>query len=341
MVVARAVLAVHTYSVISFVLAAAFTVQPDISFADGLFTIKDGDDTVTVPLSTTAPLLDATADRLSMEVSGTLITFDQRGLGIQYADKGGFTGLGYMPTTPKLFTREQILRNVELIDSGERQASVSSISGFEIVGDTVFLLLRWDDKAGDPWLETLVYIDTSGEAPKVNLVGRFVGFTFAKGVVSDELHGKGGRLYAVTRSESGFGIGDYSPADQKVGYRIVPGVVDRITLFGDGFLTERTTVYGTTLIGVLDPLSLAHRMVLETRGEVVESGLLSALRIKEGGASSLVALGSGAKIEVESGWAYADTKFGVLKWNPVEEPEQAELLETGGWKRVASWTLED
>ena len=326
---------------LSFVLAAALTVQPDLSFADGLFTIRDGGDTVNVPLSAAASPLEISADRLSMEVSGTLITFDQRGLGIQYGERGGFTGLGYMPTTPKLFTREQILRNAELIDSGERQAKVSSVSGFEIVGDTVYLLMRWDDKRGDPWLETLVYIDSSGEAPKVNLVGRFVGFTFAKGVVSDELHGTGGRLYAVTRSESGFGIGDYSPADQKVDYRIVPGVVDTITLFGDRFLTERTTVYGTTLVGVLDPLTLAHRTVLETRGEVVVSGLISSLQIKEDGVSSFVALGSGAKIEVESGCAYADTQFGVLKWYPADAPEKAELLETGGWTRVASWTLED
>ena len=324
----------------SFVLAAALIVQPDISFADGAFTIKDGGDTVTVPLSAAGPPLEISAERLSMQVGGTLVTFDQRGLGIQYGDKGGFTRLGYMPTTPKLFTREQILRNVELIDAGARTAEVSAVSGFEIVGETVFLLLRWDDSEGDPWLETLVYIDTGGDAPKVNLVGRFVGFTAARGVVSDELHGTAGRLYAVTRSESGFGIGDYSTAGQQVHYRVVPGVIDRITLFGDRFLTERTTVYGTTLVGVLDPLTLSHMTVLEMRGEVVVSGLMSVLQIKENGVSSFVALGSGAKIEVESGWAYADTRFGVLKWYPSDAPERAELLETGGWTSVASWTVE-
>lgn len=325
---------------ISFVLATVLSAQPELSFADGFFTIKDGGDTLTVPLSAAAPPLAITADKLSMEINGTYITFDQRGLGIQYGDKGGFTGLGYMPTTPKLFTREQILRNARLIDSGERTAKVTAVSGFEIVGDRVYMLLRWDGKDGFPWLETLVYIDTSGDVPKVNLIGRFVGYTLAKGVVSDELHGSEGRLIAVTRSESGFGIGDYSTVDKQIDYRIVKGLFDRVVPFGKSFLTEQTTVYGTTLVGLLDPLSLSHRPVLETRGEVVPSGLLSAVRIKLRGVSNFVNISSGAIIEVQEGWAYADTRFGLLKWNPADEPEKAELLENDGWKTVATWSLE-
>ena len=322
---------------ISLVLSCALSAQPELSFADGVFTIKEGDSTVTVPLSVAALPLDIKADKLSMHVSGTYITFDQRGLGIQYADKGGFTSLGYMPTTPKLFTKEQILQNAELIDSGERTAKVSAVSGYEIVGETVYMLMRWDDKRGVPWLETLVSIDASGEAPKVNLIGRFIGYTSARGPVRDELYSAGERLFAVTRSESGFGVGDYSTTDKKIGYRIIPGVIDRIALFGKHFLSESKTAYGTTIVGLFDPATLSHRTVLETRGELMPSHLQSAIRVKENGVSYYQSLSTGALFEVSSGWSYAETKAGVLAWSPASAPTQAKLIEPNGWIVIATW----
>ena len=208
---------------------------PGLSYADGVFTVLDGQDTVTVPLSSGDPPLPVAGDRLSLEVGGTLITFDHRGLGIQYGTKGGFTGLGYMPTTPKLFTAEEIVRNVELVESGERQFRVSALSGFEVVDDVVYLWLRWDDKDGEPWLETLVNIDTSGDAPSVNLIGRFDGFSFTRGTVADELHAMRGSLFVMTRTKAGFGVGEYNLESGEVAYRPVAERDEVKALMGDDY----------------------------------------------------------------------------------------------------------
>ena len=318
--------------------AAVLLSWPELSYADGIFTILDGQDAATVPLSSGDPPVPVAGDRLSLEVGGTLITFDQRGLGIRYGSKGGFTGLGYMPTTPKLFTREEIVHNVELIESGARQFKVSALSGFEVVDDVLYLWLRWDDKDGEPWLETLVNIDTSGDAPKVNLIGRFDGFSFTRGTVADELHAMRGSLVVMTRTEAGFGVGEYNLESGEVTYRRVADRDEVCRRVGARFYTLRRTETGMTTVGIVEPFLARYRPILETRGAIVRSNLSSALVLQEGEALTLVSIDSGARRELPADAAYAETALGVLVWSPAKNPASAELIEPEGWSVVAEWT---
>ena len=322
----------------SLLIVAVLLSGPDLSYADGVFTILDGQDTVTVQLSSGDPPLPVAGDKLSLEVGGTLITFDQRGLGIRYGNKGGFTGLGYMPTTPKLFAPEEILSNVELIESGERQFRVSALSGFEVVGDVLYLWLRWDDKDGKPWLETLVYIDASGDAPSVNLIGRFDGFSFTRGTVADELHAMGGSLVVMTRTKAGFGVGEYDLESRDLAYRPVADRDEVCRRVGARFYTLRRTETGMTTVGIVDPFLAQYRPIMETRSAVVRSNLSSALVLREGEALTLLSIDSGALRTLPADAAYAETALGVLLWSPAKDPTSAELIEPGGWSVVAEWT---
>lgn len=310
---------------------------PELSYADGVFTIVDGQDTVTVPLSSGEPPVPVAGDKLSLEVGGTLITFDQRGLGIRYGNKGGFTGLGYMPTTSKLFTPEEIVSNVELIESGERQFRVSALSGFEVVEGVVYLWLRWDGKDDAPWLETLVSIDTSGDAPSVNLIGRFNGFSFTRGAVADELHSIGGSLMVMTRSQVGFGVGEYDVESREFAFRLVAGRDDVCRRVGDKFYAMRRTETGMTTVGIVDPIFALYRPIIETRSSIVRSNLSSALVLRDGDSLTLLSIDSGARRSLPAGAAYAETDMGVLVWSPADDPTSAELIEPGGWSVVAAW----
>lgn len=310
---------------------------PQLTFTNGAFKIMDGPVEETVALSAGAPPVDFTGDRMSMDVGGVLVTFDQRGLGIQYGKQGGFTGLTYMPTTPKLFSSQEIAHNVELIESGERTARVSALSGFVVVKDRLYLLLRWDDKDGQPWLETLVDVDTSGEAPKVGLLARLAGYSFARGRVSDRLHAAGDTVFVLTRGGEGLSMESYDTLGKSTSLMPLGTDADTVGPLGSRFLTVRGTPYGTKILGVFDPSKSKFREFFETRGEVVPSGLRSAVVLREAGAKSLFDVSSGAKLAITDDSGFAQASLGVLVWSPAAAPRQATLYAPDGWAPLAQW----
>ncbi len=318
-------------------MALVLVAQPQLTFADGAFVIQDGDDKVTVPLSAADPPLQFKGDKLNMRIGDTLITFDKSGLGIRYRGKGGFTTLGYMPTSPKIFSTEDIVRNTELAKTGERPARVSAVSGFEVVNDKLYMLLRWDDKSGEPWLETLVDIDTSGDTPKVGLIGRFGGFSYTSGPVSDELYSTGTKLFVVLRGVDGLALGTCDTLQGTTVFKKLAPIVDECHRFGSLFYTITKSPHGMKSVGIVNPVPERFRAVLETRGEILPSALTSSLAVKEGGHTSLFAFITGAKLLVEDGSGFAETPYGVLVWTPKAKPIRATLRETEGWTIVSEW----
>ncbi len=317
--------------------ALALALQPQLSFASGKFTIKDGDDTLTVPLFAAEPEPVFRGTTLDLRVDGVLVTFDDKGLGIRYGNRGGYTRLAYMPDNPALFDSEESSRIAALVASGERSKSVSAVSGFEVVDDRIFLLLRWDDKANKPWLEVLVDLDTSGDAPKVNYLGRFGGFSYAQGKVSDELHSHSTRLFSPVRAALGLGLGSYDIPTSTSKFVNLGPHVEVVRKFGARFYTLTSTSYGLKQVGVIDPISERMRTVMETRGEIVPSALTSALIVKENGVSSLFAFVSGSRFQLPADYGCAQTPYGVLVWSPKAGPKEASLLETDGFSAITVW----
>jgi hypothetical protein len=318
-------------------IAIAVAAQPQVTFSNGAFIVKDGEDSLTVPLSAAEPPKPFKGDRLNLRLGETLITFDQRGLGIQYRGKGGFTTLAYMPTSPKIFSADEIRRNSELAASGERPARVSAVSGFEVVNDRLYLLLRWDEKDGGPWLETLVDVDTTGDAPKINLMGRFGGFSYTTGAVSDELYASDAKLFVLVRGVDGLGIGTCDTEKGTTAYKKIGPIVDEVHRFGPLFYTVTNAPHGMKSVGVVNPVPERFRAVLETRGSVVPTSLGNALLVEEGGRRALFSIASGAKLPVEPDAGFAQTPYGVLVWSPKAKPTRAHLRELSAWAIVAEW----
>ncbi|HXH61393.1 MAG TPA: hypothetical protein VNI20_08540 [Fimbriimonadaceae bacterium] len=319
-------------------LCAIAVYGPQLTFVDGAFNVTDGDKTETVALNAGAASAPLVGDNISMQVGDVLVTFDERGLGIQYGKQGGFTTLSYMPTTPKLFSAEEIKANADAITSGERSARVSAVSGFVVVKDTLYMLMRWEDKDGKPWLETLVDLDTSGAAPKVGLVDKLVGTSFASGTVSDQLHAAGESVYVVTRTADSLLVESYDTVTAKMDRRTVGPAVDILRPFGSEYLTVRKTAYGTRIVGFYKTGGGPPHEVYETRGTVVPASLTSAFVVDEWDGRYLVDVSSGGKLALGKDSGYAPSSSGVIVWSPADAPEKATLYGSGGWTPVAEWT---
>lgn len=322
-----------TPAVVSFVLFAA----PQLSYSNGEFTITDGDQRTTVPLSAARPPEPYRADKLNMRIGDTLITFDERGLGIQYRSRGGFTNLPYVATSPLLFNSEEINRINSLIALNTRTADVTALSGFELVGDKLHLLMRWEENNGTPWLEALLDVDTSGLTPKVNILGRFSGISFAKGAVSDELYARGTLLYTPIKTTNGLGLGLFETTNGgKRNVELGPPV-DSCAPLGGNFVTQTKTSHDMTSIGYLDTKTERWRAVFESRGQLVASSPTKVIRIREQATDVVYSPKSGARLDVQRDTAIADAPHGVLVWSPADKPTTATLRDTDSLSVLAQW----
>ena len=324
---------------VSLLAFVALTVAgPQLTFENGSFVISEPDSDKKVVVATTPSPSPIDGGKFKTMVNGVLVSFDQRGLGVQYRGKGGFSGLTYVPTSPKAFSALEIVQNTALIKSDKRLERVSALSGFETVGNVVFLLVRWEEADGKPWLEAVVSIDTSGEEPVTKYVGRFAGMTRAKGTASDELHAGASGLLALVNQSGKSGIGLVALPSGSVSERLFESAPHAILINGNRVLATEKTEHGTTILSVLDESSLAKRPIFETRGAITDIKVAGVLAVTTGGVLQLLSLETGALTVIEKDAGTAETAYGVLVWSPKSEPKNAAILELDGWSRVATWS---
>lgn len=280
------------------------------------------------------------SDNVTLTYSGRQITFDSKGLGIRQGNAYGYSKLPSLAMTTKLFGNQEIAETKAKIASGERQAGFSALSGFEYVGSTLYLLLRWEEKSGLPWLEALVGIDMSQKQLQPKLVGRFDGLSFAKGIVDDRLDSWNGGLAAFTVKGDEWGLASITPENGSKSFasygrkaaaaRLIPGGLKAIGM--------TPTSYGTTLVTLVDLATHRARLASEVRGQirgVVEPNIL---HWREGSQNVFTNLETGAELRPTWDSVPVTTSLGLLVYSPSINPERASLYDPSSFRQTASWT---
>lgn len=276
---------------------------------------------------------------LTLDYSGKQIILEKRGLGIEVKGKLAFSTLPDVPVSGRIFTKEQIEENRRQFAAGKRRAAFSAVSGYEYLGTILYLLLRWDEAPSRPWLEAVVALDLSQEPLQPRLVGRLPGFSLATGQIDDRLDSRAGDLIALNNRGEDWGLASFRPATGETeflpwGPRATSG---RFMAGGSRAAGLSRTAYGTTLVTWASLADEAARPALEVRGGVrglIEPGIL---RYRQGSATILVNLETGA--ELRPGWdpVAVSTRRGLLVWSPAENPKEAQLLEPASFRALASW----
>ncbi len=319
-------------------LAVLAFFEPTLTFEDGAFIVSESGSEIRSVVKIAPEPAPIEADRFKVTIDGVLVTFDKRGLGIQYRGKGGFSGLTYVPTTYKAFNAQEIALNAASITSGQRSDRVAALSGSEVVGNVVYLLLRWEEKDGKPWFEGVVAIEVSGDDPVTKFLGRVEGLSMAKGLVSDTLFvGQSGLIARVVKDGKA-SVAIVALPGGGLSYRPFASSPQSLIWNDQLFYELEKSDYGSTILSVFDEANLTKRSFFETRDEIVEVGLPGAMVVKEGGVVRLLSLESGAMTTMDADSGFATTPLGVLVWSPKLAPKSAALLERGGWTKSATWT---
>ena len=139
----------------SAIAATAVLQQPalNLSFKDGVFSLNGSGVAESASIRP-----KASKESSSFEFSrGQLsIVWDKKGLTTTRGKSKSTTSFGDVPTSPRFFDRDQIEAHARDIAAGAKQRGAAGISGYEVVGDALWLMMRWEDSGRTNWLETLV-----------------------------------------------------------------------------------------------------------------------------------------------------------------------------------------
>lgn len=310
-----------------------------LNYTGDAFEIKTASQTVKVAVERYVGPPAFPSDNVTLTYAGRQITFDEKGLGIRQGAAYGYSRLPSLAMTTKLFGNAEINETKAKIASGERQAGFSSLSGFEYVGSTLYLLLRWEEKTGNPWMEALVAIDLSRQQLQPALVGRFDGISYASGRVDDRLEFRDGRLSAFTTKGKEWGLASITPETGEKSFtsfgpkaasaRMIPGGIHAVGLSPSG--------YGTTFVTLVNLGTSAWRQAAEIRGQI--RGLVepNILHWREGSQNVYTNLETGAELRAAWDPVPVQTSVGLLMWSPSVNPDKAFLYENETFRVIGSW----
>lgn len=309
----------------------------DITYRDGAFFMSD-------PQGRRKVLIDppsAHRDVFALKHKSTWMVWDSRGLTVRTGDKASSSRFPFIPTSPKVLSKEQILETINKLDQGVRQREASGLSGAQLVGDTVYFLVRWEEGDGRPWLEVLISVDTAAADPKPVFVAKMPGTTRAKGEVADDLALVGKKLACFQTLTGQWGISTFDPTDSATQFVPYGANLVGATISEDGskVLFAEKTGYGTVIAGTLDVADGARTQFAETRGKVsfvaTNPGVI---RIDEGKQATLINADTGAMVDVAAESSARMTGLGLLTWSPKSAPTRARLLEPSRWVPIAVWS---
>jgi len=228
-------------------------------------------------------------------------------------------------TSPKAFTRDEIRVNANAIARGTLRRDVASLSGFEVVGDSVFLLMQWRAAADRPFAEGLFQLDGMAERPKPALLTRVPALAVPS-PGGDAVRRFADQLVWLTQTERSWGTARWRLDERAVGYDERGAAAFQVEWVGvePRIRFVETTAYGTYLAGEFDDVAgrrnltegrRAARWVSNDPGVVWRSGA-------DGG--SLWFKNSGLVLSLPKAAGLGPSPQGLVVGWPAEKP-------TAGW----------
>ncbi len=319
---------------------AAAQVSREISFSNRVFTLSGPEGALSVSIDPGFQPMNTSTGRLWLPVNGYVMTFDKNGLGFRRNNHTDYTTFATVATSDKIFSAEELAQIKRDIESGTKRAAVSGISGWEQIGNKVYLLLRWDDSSGRPWLETLFAIDFNPSRPKSYYLGRFTGISTGKGAVSDRLMAENGLLYAITQDEKGSYLSQFALEEKKFGAQpLGPRFFDAKLIEGslNGFGLIRSSA-GTWVVHLVDREAGRSHPAAEFRGTINNVYPPAVLDYTNtANRRILLNLSSGAEVVLPNDCGVESTHAGIFLWTPKANPTQAALYSPPTFRTLARW----
>jgi hypothetical protein len=271
----------------------------------------------------------------------TFAVWDDRGLSVRVGKKLRSSLLPEVAVSPRIFTREEILKTVALVKQGKRQKNATGLSGAKRIGTTAYFLVRWEDSAKTTWLEALVSVDLTEKNPKPKLLAKLPGRSMANLTIDDDLNIINGKLSVVSaKLDAGWGMAIYDPTISLFVFHPMGERLKSYTPINQrlGAFVEDTE-YGTSVAGRVDWMTRTRKDLAESKGSVKFLDGLDPLivLVTRGGTVTATNTVTGAEVRLPASSALRRTSRGVAVWSPFKEPKHAWLYDAARWDVLAEW----
>lgn len=313
--------------------------QPSLAFRNNHFIIGGASEQKISILPGFQPMNTA-AQQLWIPVGKRVVTYSEGKLGFRQNNHASYTHLSSLALSPQIHEQVAIEEINRDIAAGTKSMDFSAISGFEVVGEELYLLARWDTlDTHQPWLELLLKITFPQGKARTDFLHRFDGFTMAAGLVNDKLVLQGEDLHAVFVDGPELELGKYNIKTKKASAKVLQAKVDEAKLFEEsrfGFTLTKTPA-GTFLVGLINTDTASHTYQAEIRGSIFDAFKPCMLGYVQNDRKVLLNLMTGAQVDLPLDSGIVSASTGLLVWSPEKKPTEGVLYNFGGLKRLASW----
>ncbi|MBN9501708.1 MAG: hypothetical protein BGO01_15445 [Armatimonadetes bacterium 55-13] len=311
---------------------------PNLRLFQDSFVVRLGAQKADVPIQLPR---EKPALSVSFRKNQTYAVWDDRGLTIRIGKTAKSTRLEEIAVTPKIFTADEIRETAGLIKAKKRSKKAASLSGARRIGTTVYFLLRWEDSAGKPWMESLVSVDLAKPTFHPTLLARLPGLSLADKPIDDKLILLGNQMSIVARQKNDWGLATYEIGSKQFEFKEIGTGLESYTELSNrlGAFVEKT-VYNTHVGGRVDLVSLTRRNLIEAKGTMrfVDNQQPLFALINHGDDTIIRNVDTGAETTLLSSVAMRRTNLGLVVWSPFKAPKRAWLYETSRWTPLATWT---
>ncbi|AIE83556.1 hypothetical protein OP10G_0188 [Fimbriimonas ginsengisoli Gsoil 348] len=266
--------------------------------------------------------------------------WDERGLTIRHGDRTRTSLLDDLPVSPRLFSHEQILRTVEMVNSGERSKNAAGLSGAIRIGRDAYFLVRWEDSKRRPWMEALVRVPLSGKALWPEVVGKFEGMSLAYKPIDDRLIPLGEDIAVVTRKPGAWGVATFNPKSKQFDFHgMGDDLLSYMSTGRKSAVYVEKTAFGPLQAGQVDLGTGQRSPVFEARANVRFLDTEHPLFVVSStpGSARVHNVETGAEWSIPPNSGIARAGANLLVWTPADAPKTATLYRTDRWGVVARW----
>ena len=317
------------------------TPAPTLAFRDGFFLITDASGTTKVNSriwGKTRPT------EFSLKSGAASVTWSNRALVVRSSAKAKPVTYRFsdFPTNPTYFTDDQLETLSSQVVLKSRTKEVSALSGWEVVGSNLFVLLRWEDRAGNPWAEGLFTADVSKVPIKFRPVaGGAKVFSLAETSIDDQLVSSGSSLVFVAEKDGDYGIASFDAGNTVFNFN--PHWTQKPVI--TGWNPSRTNVgfvektrYNSNVIGHVGIAPNSRVNLAESRDPLSFPGdFFDIVMITRPDSVILRTAESGLELKLPSTVGVRNVAQGVLVWLPKTNPTTAALYTKTSLRAISKW----
>ncbi len=322
----------------SLILTQAPATPPVIALNGGFFVITEG--TVVTKVNT-KQWAKPRETAFALKDRKSTLSWDAKGLTVKTGTQVRTTKFADLPTLAKFFTPDEIQSYRSQLASKEVKADAVALSGWERVGEILYLVPRWETKAKKTWLEMIVRVDLNKPSPWIEPMAVVDGFSTAKLAVEDHLIRTPGGVGMVAERDGEWGFSFWGMKDPATTFRAIGQFPRLFDVNADGTVLRfiEKTSYGTQLAGMAKLPTGERSDLAENRDPMHFPGdTAEIVQISSPKSVTLRNTESGLELKLPASVGVRNVPPGVLVWVPRENPTQAVLYSRAGLRAIARWS---